>query len=114
MKTALINALIDETKTPLSRVQRAELLKELLKTMSYREINRVTNIPIATMHHWVKGRNTEYTTTTTDGRSITRSKQIKYNLQDLNEYFKDYKPRLKEFEPIKELIKTLQEVIKWD
>ena len=88
--------MIDENKEKLTHVEKRNLIKELLKAYSYREVVEKTGIPKTTLHHWVNGRKEQ-------GRQFSINYLIKY--------FDGYKPKLAEFQQIQQLIKTLEKVI---
>lgn len=52
----LINTLIDFSKQKLDKEERKEILEKLLKTMTYREIEKTTGIPKTTIFFTINGR----------------------------------------------------------
>jgi len=105
MEKALTNALIFEAMTRLSMEERKEAVLELRNKYkcSYRELAKKLNRPESTINDWA------------NGGGKTHSKNLVYiNINNLNEYFDGYKPRLAEFEKIAVLNKMLEKILNKD
>jgi len=65
--------------------------------LSYRQMSERTGIATTTIHNWLAGRNDKAL--------------YKVNIDDLIEYFTDYKPRLEEFAKLETLRKLIDKIL---
>ena len=59
MTKVLLNALIDLKKQRLTHEERRDLLLELRKTITFRELSKKSGIPSTTLFHWITPRSLE-------------------------------------------------------
>ena len=96
----------------LSFDEKVELIRrfKLESGLSDRAIAKEFNTPHTTVHYWMVG--DDKRKRHSDAVSLRyKTKDIKYRLVDLIDYFKVFKPKLKEFEKIEELIKVLKNIV---
>ena len=92
----------------LSFDEKVELIRrfKLESGLSERAIAKEFNIPHTTVHYWMVG--DDKRKRHSDAVSLRyKTKDIKYRLVDLIDYFKVFKPKLKEFEKVEELHRIL-------
>lgn len=96
-----LNALIGEKITRLTIAEKGELVKRIRENygVSFRQLEKITGIPHTTLVDWSTGRQNN-----TPGN-------LHVSINQLIAHFKVYKPKLKEFEKIKELIKVLEKLL---
>lgn len=101
MKKILLNQLRLERLEKLSIKEKGKIVKSLRDKykLSYRKMEELTGIPHSTLLDWVTGRQ--------------ENSGIHISIDRLINYFKDYKPKLSEFEKLEELKKIIENILNY-